>query len=145
MHDLVVRGGRVVDGTGAPARVADVAVDDGRIVEIDAVSEGGRRTIEAGGRVIAPGFVDVHTRLVGHSAIRRVVMGGEATERAATAAELEAMKELLRAGLRAGGVGFSSTWAQSHHDAAGRPVPSRAAPAAATRSTCSWTSSSRTS
>ncbi|HEY4332049.1 MAG TPA: amidohydrolase family protein [Ilumatobacteraceae bacterium] len=63
--------------------------------------------------------------LVGHSAIRRVVMKEEATERAATEAEIERMKALLREGLAAGGMGFSSTWSTSHNDHTGVPVPSR--------------------
>lgn len=63
--------------------------------------------------------------MVGHSAIRRIVMGEAASERQATSAELETMKGMLRAGLAAGGLGFSSSLAQSHSDAAGNPVPSR--------------------
>ncbi|MCU1395120.1 MAG: aminoacylase [Ilumatobacteraceae bacterium] len=63
--------------------------------------------------------------LVGHSAIRRVVMKDAATERVATADELEQMKRLLREGLAAGGMGFSSTWSTSHNDHVGQPVPSR--------------------
>ena len=59
-HDLVVRGGVVVDGTGAPGRVADVAVRDGRIVAIGTVDDG-VETIDATGRVVAPGFIDLHT------------------------------------------------------------------------------------
>ena len=65
--------------------------------------------------------------LVGHSALRRVVMHDDATERFATAAELEAMCTLLRDGLAAGGMGFSSTWSTTHNDHRGDPVPSRAA------------------
>ena len=63
--------------------------------------------------------------LVGHSAIRRVVMGAAATEREATDGELLQMQQLLRDGLGAGGLGFSSTWSSSHNDHLGRPVPSR--------------------
>jgi N-acyl-D-aspartate/D-glutamate deacylase len=61
--DLLLRGGTVVDGTGAPARVADVAVTDGRVVAVgaDATADGARRTVDVGGRVVAPGFVDLHT------------------------------------------------------------------------------------
>ena len=54
-HDLVVRGGMVVDGTGAPGRVADVGVRDGRIVAIGTVDDDGVETIDATGRVVAPG------------------------------------------------------------------------------------------
>src|SRR5215468_4110406 len=62
MLDTVIRGGRVVDGTGAPARRADVGIRDGRIVEIaDRISDEAADTIDAGGLVVAPGFVDPHT------------------------------------------------------------------------------------
>jgi N-acyl-D-aspartate/D-glutamate deacylase len=60
-YDLVIRGGRVVDGTRMPAFVGDIAVKDGRIAEIGAVSGKGRREIDAKGLVVAPGFIDVHT------------------------------------------------------------------------------------
>jgi N-acyl-D-aspartate/D-glutamate deacylase len=61
--DLLLRGGTVVDGTGAAAHVADVAVDAGRVVAIGpaATALGGTRTVDVGGRVVAPGFVDLHT------------------------------------------------------------------------------------
>lgn len=65
--------------------------------------------------------------MVGHSAIRRVVMGPDAKEREATSEEIETMKSLLRDGLSAGGLGFSSSIAQSHNDGDGDPVPSRRA------------------
>jgi N-acyl-D-aspartate/D-glutamate deacylase len=63
--------------------------------------------------------------LVGHSTLRRLVMREDAVGRPSTEAELEAMQQLLRDGLRAGGFGFSSTWARSHNDHEGNPVPSR--------------------
>jgi N-acyl-D-amino-acid deacylase len=58
--DLVIRGGTVVDGTGAPRRRADVAISGGRIVEVGERLSG-RRELDAGGQVVAPGFVDIHT------------------------------------------------------------------------------------
>lgn len=212
MHDLVIRGGMVIDGTGAPARRADVAIAGGRIVAIGEVGEA-KRSIDVDGQVVAPGFVDVHTHIdaqvcwdttlspsslhgvttmlagncgftlapmttkdadylvrmlsivegmpldalqagvpcdwtstgeyldrvdgslavnagfmVGHSALRRVVMGDDATTREATPAEMEAMVAMLRGGLAAGGMGFSSSWGIAHTDGNGDPVPSRSAP-----------------
>jgi len=63
--------------------------------------------------------------MVGHSALRRVVMHDDATRRTATPTEIDQMKVLLRAGLAAGGLGFTSTWSTSHNDHDGVPVPSR--------------------
>ena len=65
--------------------------------------------------------------MVGHCAIRRMVMGDEATEREATPDELEQMKQLLATCLDAGGFGFSTTRSRTHNDGSGKPVPSRVA------------------
>jgi N-acyl-D-amino-acid deacylase len=64
VHDLVIRNGLVVDGTGSAPRHADVAVDAGKIVE---VSGSGHREIEADGRLVAPGWVDIHTHYDGQA------------------------------------------------------------------------------
>jgi len=210
MLDVIIRDGSVVDGTGAPARRADVGIRDGRVVAIGDVDEQARRTIDADGKIVAPGFVDIHTHydaqvffdttlspsplhgvttviggncgftiaplapehgdyirrmlarvegmplaaleagvpwdwrsfgdyldriegtlapnagfLVGHSTLRRVVMGERATKGAATTDDLEAMSRLLAESLRAGGLGFSSSWARTHNDGEGDMVPSR--------------------
>jgi N-acyl-D-amino-acid deacylase len=62
--DLLIRNARVVDGTGSPWFRSDVAINDGRIVEIGvALNRDARQTIDAGGRVLAPGFIDVHTHV----------------------------------------------------------------------------------
>jgi len=61
MFDILIAGGRVVDGSGAPARRADVGIAGGRIAAIGAIDAPARRTLDAGGRVVSPGFVDVHT------------------------------------------------------------------------------------
>ncbi|MEC9473783.1 MAG: amidohydrolase family protein [Actinomycetota bacterium] len=210
MFDVVIRNGLVVDGTGNPGRLADVAIRDGRIVAVGKVSGRGDREIDAEGFVVAPGFVDVHTHfdaqvfwdttlspsplhgvttvisgncgftiaplepehgdymmqmlarvegmpltslqqgvpwnwrtfgeyldaidgslmpnagfLVGHSAIRRTVMGERSVGELASDDELRAMKELLAESIAAGGLGFSSSWAKTHNDADGDAVPSR--------------------
>ncbi|HEY7072330.1 MAG TPA: amidohydrolase family protein [Acidimicrobiales bacterium] len=65
MHDLVIRNGSVVDGSGAPARTADVAIDGERVTAVGRVEEKGRREIDAGGRLVTPGFVDIHTHYDG--------------------------------------------------------------------------------
>jgi N-acyl-D-aspartate/D-glutamate deacylase len=210
MLDVVIRGGNVVDGTGAPARRADLGIRGDRIAAIGDVREEARQVIDAAGRVVAPGFVDVHTHydaqvfwdgtcspspyhgvttivggncgfsiaplapeagpylmrmlarvegmpleslkagvpwnwrsfgeyldrlegklavnagfMVGHSALRRTVMGERAVGHAATPDELRALIELLRRSLAEGGLGFSSTVSPTHNDGEGQPVPSR--------------------
>jgi len=62
-HDLVIRNGLVVDGTGSPGFVGDLAVDGDRITAVGQVESGGRREIDAEGKVVTPGFVDIHTHL----------------------------------------------------------------------------------
>ena len=210
MFDLVIRNGTVIDGTGIPGRVADVAVSEGRIVAVGEVTEQGENEIDASGLIVAPGFVDVHTHfdaqvfwdttlspsplhgvttvisgncgftiapleaehgdymmemlarvegmpltslqegvpwnwrsfgeyldaidgtlmpnagfLVGHSAIRRTVMGERSVGEFASEGELQSIKELLAESISAGGLGFSSSWAKTHNDADGEAVPSR--------------------
>jgi len=61
MLDLLIRGGMLVDGTGAERRRASVGIRDGRIVAIGDVSDPAHEVIDADGRVVCPGFVDVHT------------------------------------------------------------------------------------
>ena len=60
-HDLVIKNGMLVDGTGAPARRGDVAIAGGTIAEIGRVTDGAARVIDADGLVVAPGFIDPHT------------------------------------------------------------------------------------
>lgn len=60
-HDFVIRGATLLDGTGAPGLVADVAVDGDRIVDVGHDVRAGRREVSAGGLALAPGFIDVHT------------------------------------------------------------------------------------
>ena len=64
---MIIRGGTVVDGTGAPSQTADIAVRDGLIVEVGRVDGVARRIVDADGLVVTPGFVDVHTHFDGQA------------------------------------------------------------------------------
>lgn len=206
--DVVIRGGTVVDGTGLPGYLADIGVRDGRIAKIGRIG-GGSRVIDAGGLLVTPGFIDVHTHydvqldwdplatpsswhgtttviagncgftlapakpddvdwlagmlsrvegmpraalreglrfqgggfgdywrrfdgrlginvgsFVGHSAVRRYVMGGDASARTATRDEIAAMQELVRQAMREGALGFSTSQLAIHVGEDGREVPS---------------------
>src|SRR6188474_669133 len=66
-HDLLIRGGTVIDGTGAPARRADEAIEGGTIVAVGAVGGTATRTIDADGLLVTPGFVDIHTHYDGQA------------------------------------------------------------------------------
>ena len=209
MLDVAIVGGDVVDGTGAPRRRADVGVRGGLVVAVGDLGEPAALTVDASGRIVAPGFIDVHTHydaqvawdpyltpsplhgvttvvggncgftlapmepeafeylsamlarvegmpldsvrsgvdvrwrtfgqyldtiegrvavnagfLVGHSTVRRLVMGDD-WRRPAGDGEVEAMRRLVAESLAGGALGFSSSWSDTHNDAAGDPTPSR--------------------
>ncbi len=211
MFDTIIKGGRVVDGSGLPSRIADIGIALGLIADIGRLS-GARETIDADGLVVMPGIIDVHTHYdpqltfdpyatsscfhgvtsvvagncgysiapcarkdhdwlielfarvegmspnvlreglpwdwdtfpsllnvlesrlgvnaafyIGHSALRRFVMGEGASERQATADELQRMRALVHEAMGEGAAGFSSSQAPTHVDQEGRPVPSRRA------------------
>jgi N-acyl-D-amino-acid deacylase len=65
MHDLVIRNGKIVDGTGAPAFAGDIAIDGGLIASIGGKAGAGRREIDTSGLLVTPGFVDIHTHYDG--------------------------------------------------------------------------------
>jgi N-acyl-D-aspartate/D-glutamate deacylase len=87
MHDLIIRGGRVVDGSGAAPFEADVAVDGGKIAAVGKIDGPAKQEIDARGMIVTPGFVDIHTHYDGqvtwgeslrpstHHGVTTVVMG----------------------------------------------------------------------
>jgi N-acyl-D-aspartate/D-glutamate deacylase len=210
--DLVIRGGRVVDGSGVPGFTADVAIRDGRIAKVGRVKERADRVIDADGLSVTPGFIDIHTHYdaqlffeptasssswhgvttvftgncgftfapakptdvpwllqmlsrvegmspealsagvtfsggtfgdflralegrigvnlvanVGHCAVRRWVMGNEASQRTARDDEIAAMRDLVRQSMAEGAAGFTSSQLTLHVDHEGRAVPSNLA------------------
>ncbi|HVE03263.1 MAG TPA: amidohydrolase family protein, partial [Rhizomicrobium sp.] len=62
-HEIVIRGGTIVDGTGAEPFHGDVGIADGRIADIGKIAAKGKREIDAEGHVVSPGFIDLHTHL----------------------------------------------------------------------------------
>ena len=67
MYDLIIRGERVVDGTGADSATADVAVSNGKIVEVGRVAGLAHRVIDADGLLVTPGWVDIHSHYDGQA------------------------------------------------------------------------------
>jgi N-acyl-D-aspartate/D-glutamate deacylase len=67
MHDLVIRGGTLVDGTAAPKRTGDLAIDDGLISEVGGRAGSARREIDGSGLLVTPGWVDIHTHYDGQA------------------------------------------------------------------------------
>ena len=67
MHDLVIRSGSIIDGSGGPRQEGDIAIEGGRIVAVGERAGSARREIDAAGRLVTPGFVDVHTHYDGQA------------------------------------------------------------------------------
>jgi N-acyl-D-amino-acid deacylase len=143
MTDWILRGGEVIDGSGEPRRRADMAIGGDRITTVGPVGRvEGARELDVSGKIVAPGFIDVHTHddralfatpemsakasqgvttaacLVGHSTLRVGAMS--ALDRAARDAELAQMCERLQEALDAGAIGMSSGLAYA--PAAGAPA-----------------------
>jgi N-acyl-D-amino-acid deacylase len=212
-YDLLIKNGRIIDGSGRPAFHGDVGVAGGKIVALGRLDGPARRVIEADGRVVAPGFVDNHCHydaqvlwdplctfschhgattviigncslalapvrthereklagmlsyveaipmdvlqagvpwtwetfpeymgaigqrlgvnvgtLIGHSAVRLYAMGEACSERAATEAELDVMRRVVREALEAGALGLSITRNMNHFDIGGTRIPAACAP-----------------
>ena len=62
-HELVIRNGTLVDGSGSAAVSADVAIDDGLVTAVGQIDAAGQDEIDAQGHIVTPGFVDIHTHL----------------------------------------------------------------------------------
>ena len=62
-YDLLIKGGRIYDGSGMPSYLGDVAVKDGRIVETGRINGSAKRVVNADGLAVSPGFIDFHTHL----------------------------------------------------------------------------------
>ena len=67
MHDIVIRGGSIIDGTGAPAVTGDLAIEDDKIVAVGGKAGPAKRVIDADGMLVTPGWVDVHTHYDGQA------------------------------------------------------------------------------
>jgi N-acyl-D-aspartate/D-glutamate deacylase len=67
MYDLIIRNGTVIDGTGAERFQADVAIQDGRIAKIGTITEAATKEIDAKGKLVTPGWVDIHTHYDGQA------------------------------------------------------------------------------
>ncbi len=139
--DVVLRGGRVVDGSGAAASVADVAIKDGLILAVGKDVPAGERTIDVAGLVVAPGFVDIHNHsdnalLVDgdapsllHQGVTSVILGEGGS--AAPTAEFPTFRHYFDK-LKQGGiavnvgsyVGSSQIWVQARGERAGPPTRS---------------------
>ena len=65
MYDLVIRNGKIVDGSGQPSFMGDIAIQGDRIVKIGLVEESGSKEIDAEGNLVTPGWVDIHTHYDG--------------------------------------------------------------------------------
>ena len=65
IHDLVIRNGNIVDGSGKKPFLGDIAIDDGKITKVGEVINSGKKEIDANGNLVSPGWVDIHTHYDG--------------------------------------------------------------------------------
>lgn len=71
MYDTIIRNGTIIDGTGADRYVADIALKDGRVAAIGEINEQSKNEIDAKGKLVTPGWVDVHTHYDGQATWRK--------------------------------------------------------------------------
>src|SRR5206468_3632933 len=146
-YDLLVRGGRVVDGSGLPGYVADVGVRDGKIVDIGRLKGSAARTIDAAELVVAPGFIDHHTHLDAQilwdpygtaepwHGVTSVVMGNcgltlapaKESDRENIVKSFVRVEAIPRVALEVGALGLSTNRNERHMREDGKPVGSRLA------------------
>jgi len=67
MHDIVIRNGTIIDGSGRPGELGDLAIDGDRIAQVGGKAGAGRRELDAAGKLVTPGFVDIHTHYDGQA------------------------------------------------------------------------------
>ena len=67
MHDLIIKGGNIVDGSGAPAFIGDIAIDEGKISAVGTIDAPAKESIDANGLLVTPGWVDTHTHYDGQA------------------------------------------------------------------------------
>ena len=65
LHDLVIRNGKIIDGSGEKPFYADIAIDDGKITSVGKIESSGREEFNAKGNLVTPGWVDIHTHYDG--------------------------------------------------------------------------------
>ncbi|MGE4238908.1 N-acyl-D-amino-acid deacylase family protein [Ramlibacter sp.] len=127
-YDILIQGGTVVDGTGAPAFQADVALQDGRIAAIGKIDAPARRTIDATGLVVAPGAIDVHTHYDAE-VVWNGLLGASAEHGVTTVVQgncgigIAPCRPQDREAVEAGALGFSATTVRRQVGYKGNPMP----------------------
>src|SRR5437016_506876 len=124
-YDVLIKNGRVVDGSGMPAFHGDVAVKDGKIVEIGKLSGAAGQTVDAGGHAIAPGFIDNHGHYDAPVTSDPLCSSScdHAAPRVAPDAEMKEMEDVVRDGMEGGALGLSVSRNRGHYDPQGVHIP----------------------
>src|SRR2546421_722949 len=129
MYDLLLKGGRVYDGSGLPAFNADVAIADGRIQAVGRINAPAKRTLNvdepAARRRLPLGLK--YPAYAGPCAVRQYASEDYRGERPASEDEIRQMEQLVRDAMEAGSFGFSTNMNDRHFREDGKPIPSRLA------------------